>query len=208
MLLLSDNDAIVKTAQCRLLSALLECFEGDASYIVTPTFSHWFRNQMRRKRYPAYVEELITECDMEQVDDALVDEALVAQFVSPGIDAGEQILFAAACATNAALVYTGDKRAIECLYRQSTEANLLDKFRSKILCLEQAVLMIIRRHSFEFVRKRVQNALDDQIPLDSVLKASFGSGDLTTEDNAVFTLQAYVDELRNSTGEMLYRHDG
>lgn len=73
----------------------------------------------------------------------------------PSIDAGEAALFSAAANYDAALVDTGDKNALRALGALASSHAATTALRGKLACLEQTMLYLVGRWSFDTVKTRL-----------------------------------------------------
>lgn len=202
--LLVDNDAMVKLGQCRMLEDFRRIFGEDACVRATETFEPWFRRQLDRQRIRSYVRVEIETVSPKLVELHQSQVPLVAKLESPGIDAGEAVLIAAAHNRESVLVCTGDKKALRALARHPATAELASGLRGKLLCVEQAFLLVIDRYGFEGVRDRIVRALAENTSVDSALRSAFGSADDATEGNVRSALHSYVRELHDVLGDLLW----
>ena len=202
--LLADNDAIVKLGQCRLLREFLMCFEVGSRYFVTETFQPWLRGRIKNGRVPEYVGLEVLAIAPLAVQIPQQNELLLNEIPTNEIDAGESVLIAAAYGSASKILFTGDKRAIKALANHPSIEKLRSGLVGKLICVEQAVLMLIDRHGFEPVRSNIVATLQVNSDLDTALRACFGSGMLATEENVISALESYVTELREIADCLLF----
>lgn len=97
-----------------------------------------------------------------------------------------------------AQIFTGDKKFLKALAKVESPI-IQNTLNHQLWCLEQLILKNIEVYGFETIR-------DFIVPVracDKAINAIFGSGDQSTYDNALCTLNAYIRELRNETGSLL-----
>ena len=98
-----------------------------------------------------------------------------------------------------AFILTGDKVFLRALATLNN-LGLQTVLNNRIWCLEQLVLMNIKVYGFEAVCNKIEPVRE----CDVAIKAVFGSGAQSTPNNALATLQSYIDELRAETGSLLH----
>ena len=97
-----------------------------------------------------------------------------------------------------AQIFTGDKKFIKALAKVDLPI-IQNTLHHQLWCLEQLILKNFEGYGFEIIR-------DFIVPVracDKAINAIFGSGDQSTSDNALYTLNAYIKKLRNETGSLL-----
>lgn len=207
MILLKDNDILIKLAQCDLIAEALEVFESDLSscYVLdTARYALFLDNpnkciERRVGSLPAYDRlcGLIGACTALSVaheDIELLEELFALEYIDPG----EQTLIMHANSIKQAggrfLLASGDKnalRSIERLQGSITRSLLL----GNVDCLESIILKIIYKYGFDYVNSKICHALvsTDLKLFDTVLRMSFGSG--RDQEHARSCLMNYVHEV-------------
>lgn len=203
MILLADNDILLKLASCNLLDeALLVLNVTYRDIRVLKTLKYELRkNKKLSARYGT--ESIQRALDFIQqvstIDSAInSDEQSLLSDVQ-GIDDGEIILFAATKDIPQFLIATGDKKALVALSASETCNFIVRRLSNRVICLEQLVLRIIFQFGFEAVLHKLSAAIE----CDNVLKVAFASGVDSTLDKSTDDLNHYIDLLRKQTGNLL-----
>jgi len=208
MILLSDNDLVVKLAQCDLIGEALETLESSVEdCFVLNTMRYSLRLGTPDKSIARYVgsaqafdrvNELLESCQV--LSEAPIDFELLEHLSEiPGIDAGEQTLFMHAKDHHTReldySLLTGDKRALRaiCNYDQLDPFEFL---RTKIVCLESCMMDMIEFHGFEHINQKVSAARPQVVEskFDQVLRAAFGAG--RNEEHCLECLRNYSSDIR------------
>ncbi|KTT39839.1 hypothetical protein RSA46_05585 [Pseudomonas oryzihabitans] len=113
------------------------------------------------------------------------------QISRPDIDSGEAVLFAALSQRDQDMMVSGDKRAYAAL-----SGSLVEGLWLRLICLEEAVLIILKYYPFELVSGRVRARSD----VDISLRIAFGSSSANTQETVIAALESYLGELVRSTG--------
>ena len=115
------------------------------------------------------------------------------------LDVGEAALLAATCEVSPFIFMTGDKRCLRDLAKKVELAEVAERLRGRVICLEQVILLLIRQQGVETIKQQVLPMLD----CDTSLKACFGSGEKAIEQNVVEALEGYVTDLDKSSVGLL-----
>ena len=207
MILLSDNDLVVKLAQCDLIDTALYCLgAARQDCYVLDTMKYSLKLNDPEKSIQRYVgsaktyeriSELLQEC--RELPAAPLDSTLLDHMYQiPQIDPGEFALFLHAeeksKAAAAYKVLTGDKRALRaiCAYE---DFNHFEFLCSQICCLESCMIDLIKSVGYESVNSCVISARQDVLPskFDSVLRTAFGAE--RSEDHCVDCLHQYFSDI-------------
>lgn len=198
-----DNDVAVKLAKWGLLKRFGQHLtkQGRAELFMVPTLKYRFKLDDRAKAVAllgsgAAVDQLTdfaVLCKPVKGHSAEVAKALAGV---PSVDAGEATLFAAAASFDAALVDTGDKKALRSLGALGAEHLAVAALSSKVACLEQTMSYLIGRWSFDVVREAVAAT-----PCADASTARCISG--ATEGDALAALNSKIDELRPACAGIL-----
>lgn len=196
MIVLSDNDILLKLAHC-------DMFDEFLAYMQVPPKSiailHTCIFKMRKllKNEPTVLARLEGFCALVSViaDDQIDTDTLEA-IMHTGADAGEAILAAKVATTQDAFLVTGDKRAVKAL---STLADGPVKcaLAGRVLCFEELILGMMQRFSFATLSPKLIAGSS----CDGVLRNAFGLG--RTEAHAQSCLLSYANELRDTCAELL-----
>lgn len=125
----------------------------------------------------------------------LVDSANYALLEgTPDIDGGELALFAALCENSSAGLITGDKRSLVALCKVG--ATIQDSFSwAQILCLEEALALLVEHFGWSYVSDRVRARPDVNIALSTV----FGRSVAASEQAISEGLQSYLRDVQSRT---------
>ena len=205
MILLTDNDMILKLGACDLLDIFpAVCGGSKDEVMVLPTAKFVLRSAQRNKdkieKYSAVglrraLDFAEASHNVEQCD----DKAQLALEKIEQVDPGEAILYAAAFRTAGAIVASGDKQALRALADAKPAQRIVKRLRGRVLCFEQAVLRCVAHLDFSDVKRRILPAAG----CDGALKAVFISAGDVTEAVVREKLKAYINKLRAQTGSLL-----
>lgn len=208
MILLSDNDLIVKLAQCDLIDDTLASLDAKKQdCFVLNSLSYSLRLRDPDKSIQKYVgsaqaydriNELLESCSVLG-ESPLHYELLEHLQEIPEIDAGEQALFLHAFDQHVNSVsyrmLTGDKRALKAICNYDT-LDAFEYLRTNIVCLESCMMDLIDYAGFDYVNDMVSCARP-QVAIekyDKVLRAAFGKE--RTQDHCLECLRTYSDDIR------------
>lgn len=181
MIVLADNDLILKLAQCGLLNDLPQLLGVDALHEIFVSSTAKF--QLLPKNEVKALSKAGNEATLHSIKEFLgkvavipevQDESVLVRMEGiPGIDFGEQQLLAAMLELDHPLLVTGDKRALMAV--ANNEAELSDISRSlqdRVLTFESAILLALTAFGFPNVKQRL---LGNPKP-DSMLKLVLKDG--------------------------------
>jgi len=212
-----DNDIIKKLATFDLFYETIKCFNIELQQIRTlKTAKYKFRRDWQRSQegksrtlqdtFTNYEKTLELVDDLLSISESTVDPGLFASLSQvKGIDQGEAILTSYVVhllqqsAASEAFILTGDKvflRTLATLEAHDIEAIL----SNRIWCLEQLILKNIKAYGFDMISRKIVPVRE----CDATIKAVFGSGAQSTSNNALVTLQSYINALRAETGNLLH----
>lgn len=208
MILLSDNDLVIKLAQCDLIEEALGTLDSvRKDCFVLNTIRYSLRLNEPDKAIQRYVgsvqaydriNELLESCQV--LTEAPMEFDLLEHLNEIAeIDAGEQALFLHAKDNHLKAIdyriLTGDKRALRaiCNYDQ------LDAFaflRTKIVCLESCMMDMIDFVGFDHVNQKVSAAKQQVVEAkyDQVLRAAFGEA--RSQEHCLECLRNYSSDIR------------
>ncbi|CRX68659.1 MULTISPECIES: hypothetical protein [Stenotrophomonas] len=113
---------------------------------------------------------------------------------TPDIDGGELALFAAMCDDNAAGLITGDKRSLVALCK--VEGPIQESFSwAQILCLEEAIALLIGHFGWMYVSERVRERPDVNVAISNIFGRSAAAPEAAISEG----LQSYLKELQVNT---------
>ncbi len=199
-----DNDIILKLAACDLFYDVVSSL-GLEEADLRVRYSNQFYFKKKKKVSENYSEDIrnyaITIVQKSsKVQEELVDiEQLSNLQKIEGIDSGEAILTLAAMAEESFYIATSDKNYIEALAGATQIEAIKTKLSGRIICLEQAIKIIILSQGFEAVLTKVLPSRQ----CDKALHAIFGSGERCTQDNVMMSLDGYIQDLKNKSGDLL-----
>ncbi len=209
MILLCDNDILKKLAACDLLATALDALSltkeqlrilQTAPYVLGLAGAGKHRNT----QHTLVQQRLGTFFDGVEYIDEKISTATVSAFAAVDeIDQGEAVLYATAVECEGYIITTGDKRSLRALSSAPTLSCYVERLRGRVVCLEQMVKIMIRRHGFDFIKQHVIPARE----FDTALRVAFGSGEKAEESNVLAALQAYIDSLRSETATLLINED-
>lgn len=196
MIVLSDNDVILKLAQSDLLQYLPEILQENHNDIyVSPT--------ARYQLLPRNTEKAIKKCgnqgiyenigrflDTVREIEAIKDEGLFSLLGEiPYIDVGEQQLLAACVENPGALFMTGDKRCLQAVMdNQTIIATVHARLINSVVTYESALLLSVSLLGFDTVYQRLQS---NPSP-DSMLRLAMRS---SQSDDVCGCFQSYTNHL-------------
>jgi hypothetical protein len=208
MILLSDNDLVIKLAQCDLIDEALGTLESvRTDCFVLNTLKYSLRLNEPDKSIQKYVgsvqafdriNELLESCKV--LTEAPLEFDLLEHLNEiPNIDAGEQALFLHAKDNDSKSIdyriLTGDKKALRaiCNYEQ------LDVFaflRTKIVCLESCMMDMIDLVGFDHVNQKVSAARHQVVEkkYDTVLRTAFGES--RNQEHCLECLRNHASDIR------------
>lgn len=156
MIVLSDNDVILKLAQCDLIQYLPEILDENPNDIyVSPT--------AKFQLLPKSPEKAIQRCGTKEIyervarflnDVRIIDEIKNEQLLSelgeiPHIDIGEQQLLASCVEKTDSLFMTGDKRCLKAVMEhQKIVATVHARLINSVVTFESALLLSVKLLGF------------------------------------------------------------
>jgi hypothetical protein len=195
-----DNDILLKLSAFELLDeAIADLQVSPENLRVLDSAEFVFRgnrtvsqgySQEVRERAIAFVKNCPT------VNATASDEFIV---LSGLVDVGEATLIAATQNESSFMLLTGDKRCLVTLVMREELAEVRARLQGRVICLEQMILLLIRRLGFEAVRTKVVPVM----ACDTAITACFGSGELATEANVVMALEGYITDLKRDAEGLL-----
>lgn len=206
MIVLTDNDIILKLAWCDLFSEFLAVFEvspGDVRILNTARHvltSARIRKRVNDEGHSRLIAFLSIASDIDVEPDAEDVAALTEQ---PKIDLGEAVLFSICPMLTDTILVTGDKRSLRALQdASSTEAacaRLCERLAGRVFCFEQIIERILTRFGFEAIRDRLIRGRE----CDQGLAFWLGSGLDANEASFREGLASYLNEVRQTSGSLL-----
>lgn len=196
MKLFIDNDVAVKFAQWGLLQRLALHFikQGNAELYMLKSLKYRFKldhpvQATKMLGSQTAVDQLtafVGMCKPVQGHNQAVAKALTD---IQSVDIGEATLFAAAAHFDAALMDTGDKKALRALGALGDQHLVVKALAQKVACLEQTVDYFVGRWGFQVVGKAVLSAPNADAATLCCVKSN-------GEKNAIAALRLKVEQLR------------
>lgn len=205
MILLADNDIILKLAQCDLLMDLHELLgEPTEQVFITPTARYQVLPKKTGKAVEKCGSEAIVSCIRDFLDAAadipeIQDEGLLKTMASiDHIDDGEALLFAAAVELSAPTLITGDRNALRALLaNQERLPGVNAALREKVVTFESSILLALHAQGFAIVKQKLLGSPKPDKLLRLVLKPDMREADLSE------CLRSYSREIEPL---LLFRH--
>lgn len=207
MIVLADNDIILKLAQCDLLECLPDIVQQQWNEIyVSPNAKYQLLPKSDTKRE--------SKCGNKETLDRLTNflstvknipqvrnTALLSKLADfEGIDGGEKFLFAAATEIPQSLLITGDKRALLALiHHQMHFPTVYDALQDNVIIFESAILLAIFQYGFAIIKQKLLDSPRPDGVLRLILKNEIDENDfvdcLVSYSRAVEPLLAYKQNL-------------
>lgn len=199
-----DNDILVKLVACNLFDKAISILDIDRSnLIVLPSARHYFkRSKSAKRKYPENIRLKVTEiangCKTvnPSTQDAISEVEILQKYEN--IDNGEALLVAATREEEYFWLTTGDKRFLRALTNSELDL-IVSRLQGRVICLEQLIRQLIYVKGFEEILINVLPARK----YDKSLETIFGSGEKSTRDNVLYSLESYIEDLRKDTKEIL-----
>ena len=150
MIVLSDNDVILKLAQCNLLSQLPVVFNqppNRSSLTLLLVFSFCRKTLIKRsgsgsqvvyEQVGAFIESVQ---DIPEVQDSQLIELLGSV---PGIDVGEQLLLASCIENPEAIFMTGDRRCLTAIVANQPALSVIhQRLLDAVVTFESSLLLCV-----------------------------------------------------------------
>ncbi|MDW8265240.1 MAG: hypothetical protein RMJ52_07895 [Gemmataceae bacterium] len=206
MIVLADNDILIKLACCDLFVEFQNAFgvtAEDIRILKTARFSITTPKHRRRigeasfSRLTAFLAAI---ADIDTNPDPAIIAALTEQ---TNINPGEAVLYTVCpCIPNSVIV-TGDNKSLAGLAAARTEdatcAELYHALAGRVFCFEHVLSRILEQFGFSHIRQR----LIDGRECDRGLALWLGSGLDATESGFRDGLASYLNHARQECGELL-----
>lgn len=164
MIVLADNDLILKLAQCDLLRDLPQLLAGEGAHQIFVSPSARF--QLLPKNEQKALNKAGNEATLSALKTFLAgaaelpaiqnDNLLVSMEGIVGIDHGEQLLFAAMVELEQAYLATGDRRALSAVTtNQAAIPAVFKSLHDSVLTFETALLLALAEFGFPNVKQRL-----------------------------------------------------
>lgn len=185
MIVLADNDILLKLAQCDLLDGLPAILGQEWSAIfISPTAKYQLLPKNPAKALSKCGNEetlarLAAFLEKTQTVPAVNNTQLLALLDTiDGIDGGDKFLFAAAVETENPVLITGDKRALRALLaHQASLPTVFASLQNTVVTFESAILLAMRQFGFAIVKQKLLGSPKPDGTLRLVLKSETGEAD-------------------------------
>lgn len=121
---------------------------------------------------------------------------------TPGIDTGESVLLAALTEREEDKLISGDKCAFRALSDLSPNP-VIDSLWPRMICLEQAIALIIKSNQFESISNKIRERPD----VDTALSSIFGRSQACGRQDAEEGLESYITDLVEETDGLFQTFD-
>ena len=194
MILLSDNDILIKLVGCDLLHDFLHSLNASMQDIViTPQAKFSIRKYAKKMLSDDDVrQQLLAMMNSFAVIDAQNDDKVAHLSTFTGLDGGENLLILATADTTDGILLTGDKRCLKALINNQHDALIADltqRLAQRVYCFEHILLLLIDKFGFEVIKGKVLN----RCVQDCMLQAVFRNH--SNESNVIQGLISYSQEL-------------
>lgn len=198
---LLDSDAAKKVCQYQLLHELTVALGSNLSeFAVLPQLKF----QLRLNDHIKSLEKLGSH-EAVSLAKLLIQQAAEVEIVAetanpilelnrPDIDSGEAILFAALYGSDSDSMLSGDKRAFVALSKIN-EIPQIEALWTRVICLEEAIYLILQVADFQEVSYKVRARPD----VDISLSIAFGRSKVNTSDEVSEALFSNMKHLRSET---------
>lgn len=162
MVILADNDLVLKLAQCDLFDYFASMLpsEGCPIYLTEAAPYQLVKNRVKALERCGN-QETLSRLDgflkTTQTLPAIRDLHVLSSLSDiSGIDAGEQLLFAAMCEHDDALLFTGDKRSLVALTDCRSELpDVYASMQSRVVTFESILLLALRDLGFPVLKQKL-----------------------------------------------------
>lgn len=212
MILICDNDIVLKLAAFDLLDHVVEQLAGESVLVLEAAKYRLMKpgRQTRKVHSEQTIAKALAFCEsaapLSEVVESEDADALInaSYFNSEGqeckIDGGELALFSKAARDPKSYLLSGDKRALYALGKhrevEPHAAIIHQQISGRVVCLERSLELCIDTMSFETVRERVVPNRD----CDGVMKLAFSNGMSSQEANVRAAFNSYVGDLEKTVG--------
>lgn len=213
---LMDNDVVMKSCCYGLVDEVLLCVSkstwsvhvlGVVRYVLQRAITKR-KNIIDKAGAAERLGHLLDRVELIEPDDAELSLAAefeaAAQTLGVELDGGESQLLAVLIRRSAALLLTGDKRAIRAIEPVVQASGYLQHVERRVACLEQVILAMIGRHGAEAVRRRVCGEAE----VDKSLAVCFSCTSDSCNPGAIAEgLASYIRDLRQASPIALVASD-
>lgn len=170
MIVLADNDILIKLAGCNLLREFFDLLKADTDDIfITNRARHSIPKKAKKKISDDFIKEELSKFIEKLQILPPVDNAILEQLQKiEGIDYGEAYLMLSVYNYPDANLITADKNFLNALIENKDIApitEIVDMLKGRVYSLESSLLYLIDIYGFEYVSERVINRCTDDITL-------------------------------------------
>jgi hypothetical protein len=208
LIVLTDNDILLKLAQCDLFDeflAVLDVTVSDIRILGTARFSITaprHRNRIGEINFARMQSFLNQIADIDTDPDPVAIAALTEQ-ADKNIDAGEAVLFAVSLHLPDSVIVTGDKKSLTGLAEAAASdpvcEQLYQSLTGRLICFELLLIRILDRFGFDAIRQKLIHGRK----CDSGLTIWLGSGLNASESSFREGLVSYLNDARQASGLLL-----
>lgn len=175
MILISDNDILIKLVGCHLFNETLLMLNATTNDIIISTTAKYAIKKQAKKQISdenirAQLIELIDSFQTTPEQD-IAQLSHLSKFKD--LDGGESQLILAAINTPNSLFLTGDKRCLNAIIQNSHDAqiaNIAKQLTQRVYCLEHLLLQLINHLGFDVVKTKILNKCVKDGMLDIVFR--------------------------------------
>jgi hypothetical protein len=206
MIVLIDNDVILKLCKWDLLNELIDHLGVPAENIVhLPTCEHVLcpsanhAKALKRCGNEETINRIKAFCSATKAAPRPADAALLELLNNiPEIDVGEIVLFTLGVEWPGSITFIGDKRSLLALAASPSANKICESLSGRLKCLEQILAELLLAYG-EMVKVKVRGCLS----ADRAVAMAFGSVESTTDADIFVGLLSYYNFLLESTGRLL-----
>lgn len=200
-LLLVDSDVFIILSAAGVLARTTELLGfGLEDLRRLPALENQLtRGRAFRKKYPqGILDTALGFChDVAPLTQRPSDVGTLAQLAAVNdIDEGEAVMYGLMVDHPLYILASGDKRAMRALAANAGLRNIRDALAGRILCLEAAVHMLVRRDGVT----QVANGFTPLRSVNTALRVAFSRGAATTKKDCLRALESYLSDLKNDVG--------
>lgn len=203
LLYLLDSDAARKLAQYDLVNELIAALNCQKVHLaVLPQLKYQLgltvADQSKALKLLGNQQSLMAAKDLiahaAEVDITPDAANPILQLNRPNLDSGEKTLLAALVSQPDDKLVSGDKKALVAISKIN-DIPILKGVWLRILCLEEAMHLIVRNHAFEDISLKIRARPD----VDTAVSIIFGKSAANNYDNVIEGLNSFLRSLHKDT---------
>lgn len=191
MLLLSDNDILIKLGLLGLLPDFIEVLELDNEQIyITRSASYALPRQLKKytRNQAIYHPILDLVASFKVLEEVDVD--IIGKLQRDDIDSGESIIAAKLIEDNQYYMATGDKRFLKAI----KQTEFVFHFSHKIYSFEIILLLLCQKIGYSHIKEKIIYSCSQlDKPLDNLFRLAFKDG--SSEDSDMECLKSYSSDI-------------